>query len=81
LTTSKPLNTKEATMAPTNTTTDDAWLTGFDAALRKHFAIDHEDAGMDSAALDRYRDHEPIAAALQFGADYDLERVDAAWCG
>ena len=66
-------------MAPTYTTFDDAWLTGFDAALGGHFAIDHQDAGIGSAELERYRDLEPTAAALQFGADYDLDRVDAPW--
>ena len=57
----------------------DTWLAQFDAALERHFAINHIDAGMDAQQLARYRDLEPEEAALTFGLDYDLDRVDGPW--
>lgn len=56
-----------------------AWLRDFDAAMIRYFLINHEDAGMDEAVLFRYADLPPQAAALQFGEDYELQRVDADW--
>jgi hypothetical protein len=56
-----------------------AWLRDFDAAMIRYFLIDHLDAGMDEAVLLRYADLPPQAAALQFGEDYELQRVDADW--
>lgn len=57
----------------------DTWLAAFDRALKRHYAIDHVDAGMDEAHLSRYRDLPPHEAALTFGEDYDLDRVDTGW--
>lgn len=57
----------------------DQWLTKFDQAMVKFFAINHHDAGMGATELERYRDLEPREAALTFGNDYDLDRVDDGW--
>jgi len=56
-----------------------AWLGDFDAAMVRFFLIDHVDAGMGEAELLRYADLAPEAAALQFGEDYELQRVDVGW--
>lgn len=58
---------------------DHSWLCGFDDAMKKLFAIDHGDAGMSEEVLLRYADLAPREAALQFGEDYDLQRVDINW--
>lgn len=55
------------------------WRDAFNAALQSHFAITIEDAGLSDTELSRYADLEPKAAALQFGEDYDLDRVDQGW--
>ena len=47
--------------------------------MKELFAIDHDDAGMSEEVLLRYADLEPREAALQFGEDYDLQRVDINW--
>ena len=57
----------------------DAWLTEFDFYMKKFFAIDHQDAGMDEHQLARYRDLPAREAALTYGEDYDLDRVDQGW--
>lgn len=36
-------------------------------------------AGLTDTELSRYADLEPKEAALQFGEDYDLDRVDQGW--
>lgn len=43
------------------------------------FAIDHADAGMDQSLLECYSDLPAREAALAFGEDYELSRVDAFW--
>jgi hypothetical protein len=58
---------------------DSIWLRDFDATMRKLFAIDHVDAGLDKRALARYADLLAHDAAMQFGEDYDLQRVDIGW--
>ncbi len=55
------------------------WRNGFNTALQSHFAITIGDAGLTDTELSRYADLEPKAAALQFGEDYDLDRVDQGW--
>lgn len=55
------------------------WRNDFNAALQTHFAITTDDAGLTDTELSRYADLEPKAAALQFGEDYDLDRVDQGW--
>ena len=55
---------------------DRNWLSGLDDAMKRFFAIDHDDAGMSEEVLLRYADLSPQEAALQFGEDYDLRRVD-----
>jgi hypothetical protein len=52
------------------------WILAFDTALMRCFAIDHRDAGLTDTDLARYSDLPPEQAALQFGEDYDLDRVD-----
>lgn len=56
-----------------------AWLRDFDVAMIRYFLIDHADAGMDEAVLLRYADLPPQTAALQFGEDYELQRMDVGW--
>ena len=58
------------------TTITATWRDAFNAALQSHFAITIEDAGLTDTELSRYADLEPKEAALQFGDDYDLDRVD-----
>ncbi len=55
------------------------WRNGFNTALQSHFAITINDAGLTDTELARYTDLDPKAAALQFGEDYDLDRVDQGW--
>ncbi|HHA2447639.1 TPA: hypothetical protein ACOEBD_003486 [Stenotrophomonas maltophilia] len=61
------------------TTITATWRDAFNAALQSHFAITIEDAGLSDAELARYVDLEPKEAALQFGEDYDLDRIDQGW--
>ena len=55
------------------------WLHDFDVAMKSFFAIDHNDAGLGDNELARYADLSAREAALQFGEDYDLQRVDGDW--
>lgn len=55
------------------------WRNGFNTALQAHFAITINDAGLTDTDLARYSDLPPEQAALQFGEDYDLDRVDRGW--
>lgn len=61
------------------TTLNAQWRTGFNTAVQAHFAITIDDVGLTDTELSRYADLEPKAAALQFGEDYDLDRVDLGW--
>jgi len=54
----------------------DLWLNSFDEHLKKFFGIDHHDAGLSDEHLLRYTDLEPREAALVYGEDYDLDRID-----
>lgn len=58
---------------------DSAWLEDFDEAMFGFFAIDHADAGMDQLLLECYSDLPAREAALAFGEDYELCRVDTFW--
>jgi len=58
---------------------DPNWLQDFDTAMRRYFLIDHADAGMGETELARYADLRPHDAALQYGEDYDLQRIDINW--
>ncbi|WP_317213673.1 hypothetical protein [Stenotrophomonas sp. C3(2023)] len=58
---------------------DPEWLGAFDAALQELFAIDHVDAGLDSRLISLYSDRAPREAAMAYGDDYDLDRVDTFW--
>ncbi len=58
---------------------DRSWLCRFDEAMMMFFYIDHDDAGMSEEVLLRYADLSPREAALQFGEDYDLQRIDIDW--
>ena len=55
------------------------WRNGFNTALQSHFAITINDAGLTDTDLARYSDLAPEQAALQFGEDYALDRVDRGW--
>lgn len=54
----------------------DTWLNAFDVHMKKFFAINHKDAGVSDEQLLAYTDLEPRDAALMYGEDYDLERID-----
>ena len=54
----------------------DSWLNSFDHYLKKLFGIDHKDAGISDEQLLAYTDLEPRDAALMYGEDYDLDRID-----
>jgi len=58
---------------------DGDWLEAFDEAMLGFFAIDHADAGMDQYLLGCYSDLPAREAALAFGEDYELYRVDTFW--
>jgi len=58
---------------------DGDWLEAFDEAMLGFFAIDHADAGMDEFLLGCYAGIPAREAALAFGEDYDLNRVDTFW--
>lgn len=59
--------------------TDHTWLTEFDTWLTKLFAITAQDAGLSERDALLYSDLDPRSAALQFGEEYDLDRVDRVW--
>jgi len=61
------------------TTINAQWRNGFNAALQSHYAITINDAGLTDTDLARYSDLPHEQAALQFGEDYDLDRVDRGW--
>lgn len=58
---------------------DAGWLRELDEAMLGYFAIDHADAGMDAGELSWYADLPPNDAALAYGQDFDLCRVDTFW--
>ena len=58
---------------------DAVWLQDFDEAMLGFFAIDHADAGMDERELSWYADLPAKDAALAYGEDFDLCRVDTFW--
>lgn len=58
---------------------DSDWLRDFDAAKLVFFGINHEEAGMDERELGWYADLPPKEAALTYGRDFDLCRVDTFW--
>jgi len=64
---------------PQMTRIDGDWLEAFDEAMLGFFAIDHADAGMDQCLLECYSDLPAREAALAFGEDYELCRVDRFW--
>lgn len=61
------------------TTINAQWRDAFNAALQAHFAITIQDAGLTDTELSPYADLEPKEAALKFGEDYNLDRVDQGW--
>jgi len=58
---------------------DGDWLEAFDEAMLGFFAIDHADAGMDQCLLECYSDLPAREAALAFGEECELSRVDRFW--
>ena len=58
---------------------DAVWLQEFDEAMLDFFAIDHADAGMDERELSWYADLPARDAALAYGQDFELCRVDQFW--
>lgn len=60
----------------TNEPWEDKWLSDFNCFMKQFWGMNNQDAGMDAQHLSRYRDLEPNEAALTFGEDYDLDRID-----
>jgi hypothetical protein len=58
---------------------DTKWLQEFDVSLQKCLAIDRCGAGISDEVVFRYADMSPRDAALQYGEDYDLQRIDLDW--
>lgn len=58
---------------------DGEWLAAFDEAMLGFFAIDHADVGMDRFLLECYADLPAKEAALAFGEEFELCRVDTFW--
>jgi hypothetical protein len=58
---------------------DSDWLRDFDEAMLGFFAIDHAEAGMDKEELGWYAHLPAKDAALAYGQDFDLCRVDTFW--
>jgi hypothetical protein len=58
---------------------DPEWLNAFDEAMVGFSAIDHAEAGMDEKELGWYADLPAKDAALAYGLDFDLCRVDVFW--
>ena len=58
---------------------DGEWLAEFDEAMVGFFAIDHAEAGMGREELGWYSDLPAKEAALAFGEDFELCRVDRVW--
>jgi hypothetical protein len=61
------------------TTVSKDWLQEFDNAMKRLFSIDHDNAGISDEQISWYADLSPREAALQYGEDYDLQRVDIDW--
>ncbi len=61
------------------TTISAQWRHAFDAALQAHFALSIDAAGLTDTELARYADLKAQEAALTFGEDHDLDRVDRGW--
>ena len=55
------------------------WIKSFDQYMIKFFGVNHIDLGADEDELAYYSNLEPKEAALAYGDDYDLSRVDAGW--
>jgi hypothetical protein len=55
------------------------WLRAFDANVKQLLGIDRRDVGLSDEQLSRCADLLPRDAALQFGEDYDVQRVDIDW--
>jgi hypothetical protein len=58
---------------------DPDWLRDFDEAMLSFFAIDHAEAGMDERELGWYTELPAKDAAVAYGQDFDLCRVDTFW--
>ena len=58
---------------------DPSWLLALDAQMHHLFGLGYADAGMDARVLRLYADLDPMEAALAYGNDYDLDRLDALW--
>lgn len=52
------------------------WLEAFNKHLTTLYGINHKDAGASDEELLRYTDLEPREAAIVYGEDYDIERID-----
>ena len=57
----------------------DKWQSDFEGFMKQFWGMDLNDAGLDQEQIIRYRDLDPKEAALTFGEDYDLDRIDQGW--
>lgn len=58
---------------------DPHWLEQFGAAMKHYFAIEIADLGLSETELSGFVDLSPKDAALAFGEDYGVQRVDIDW--
>mgnify|MGYP003582895469 FL=1 len=58
---------------------DSEWLAAFDEALLALLSIDQADAGMDREELGWYCEMPGKEAAIEYGQDNRLRRVDRVW--
>lgn len=57
----------------------DKWLSDFDGFLQQFYGIDVLDAGVSEEQLIPYRCVPAREAALEYGEEYDLDRIDRGW--
>ena len=55
------------------------WRDCFYAQLKTLFGINASDVNMTNADLEHYQDLEPREAALVYGEENDLTRIDRGW--
>lgn len=56
-----------------------SWIEAFDSHLRKFFGVDHTEVGLYEGEMILYNDLDPREAALVYGEENDLTRIDRGW--
>lgn len=55
------------------------WRDCFYAQIKTLYGMSIEDVGMSNADLEHYMDLEPREAAMVYGEEHDLTRIDRGW--